>query len=217
MNKLLLITLIFAIIVIYILINLLYYKEPFTESFNSLDGVNENYNNDNEYDTLNLYNTYNRYKTVRNIKELNANQWHLRQPGIINQQYNYNDTYTVNPSMYNMYYDIPGTANLNEVNPEYKNKFSAVVDKELARIDYYPNMITSNKPINNKIKCKSSPHYFLETDRIRQIEGNNPNDNLPAQMANRRIVSKENRLASNLMEEIRDEPGYLPMDNIGPI
>lgn len=223
---------IIIIILIVILFFILYFSndiERYTnlkmeyEILNKLDGVNEN-GSDNEYDILDTNNTYHRYKNVYRYNELNANQWDKRQPGMINQQYSYDDR--PSGSKVDILDSIRGTANLKELPINFNNQYVGsigITDANLSRLASgyynYPNVMTLR---NLQSQCSGitgipySPFYG-QNKHFGNISGFNPNSILPAQYADRSKTSKESLLTKGIMKAIRDQPGYLPCDNIGPI
>jgi hypothetical protein len=236
--NMLIVSIIVCIIIICMLVAKNYINTSVVEKFNNLDeirdnelyglyklndlgGVNQDSKNlDNEYYNITLNNnTYNRHNNmVTRPKELYANQFHTRQPGLVKQRYSYDDA-SINNKNKCLQNSIAGTANLNELYKVLKNVHRGKIDSEVSKtsLEYYPDISISNNSnnnSNNKIRCKSDPVY--KTSIFRDIRGYTASDSLPAELADR-VKSNEYKCTKNLLKERRDELLYLPMDNIGPV
>jgi hypothetical protein len=141
----------------------------------------------------------NGYNHPINKQQLHQLMYHTRNPDTIKQRYTYRDGALTDQSAYHT--GVPGAAYLKElvidydptINPKYNRNHICVTPQRLPPQDGI---------LNSRPSCK----------RSLPITGYDTSD--PYNLAATTVISREAELQRNLMEEKRDEPNYIPTDNL---
>lgn len=145
MDNIILIYILLILVALFVIYNLMFVKEGFSDYNPNLVGHEEGL--PDEYRFLD----YPKQKIkLQNMKAHAGNNWHLRFPYMIPQRYSYDDLPIDCPctSIFNF-------ANIKELPQEVKNRYYAKVPWELSKKspEYYPDMT------NQKYKCQGCPKW----------------------------------------------------------
>jgi hypothetical protein len=110
-------------------------------------------------------------------KHLKSRMWETRFPNIVKQRYSYNDK-KIKGLDYNQLFPIGNSARLVELPLDLKNRYHALIDKDIAKTDdyYQPTSTYLKQQIKNKqgtcnnFKTLNSPYYNLNARKINEIK-----------------------------------------------